>query len=77
MPKSIFFPNFWRKIPNFKSEKNSRKIIILIKVKVGLKLSNIQHCAVSYKTSCNGDYKFTLQLDSDKYMMYFMIWQYS
>ena len=23
MPKSIFFPNFWMKIPNFKSEKSS------------------------------------------------------
>ena len=77
MPKSIFFSQFWRKIPNFKSEKKSKKIIIFIKVKVGLKLSNIQHGTVSYNTSCNGDYKLTLQLNSDKYMMYFMIWKYS
>ena len=40
--KVSFFPNFWRKIPNFKSEKKIRKIIIFIMVKVGLKLSNIQ-----------------------------------
>ena len=73
MPKSIFFPNVWRKIPNFKSEKKRRKIIIFIMVKVGLKLLNIQNCTVSYNTPCNGDYKLTLQLNSDKYMMYFMI----
>ena len=46
--KVSFFPNFWRKIPNFKSEK-MKKIIIFIRVKVGLKLSNIQQCTVSYE----------------------------
>ena len=40
-------------------------------VKVGLKLTNIQHCIVSYNTSCNGDYKLTLQLNSDKYDVFF------
>ena len=44
-----------------------RKIIIFIMVKVDLKLSNIQHCTVSCNASCNGDYKLTLQLNSDKY----------
>ena len=53
--------------------KNRRKVIIFIKVKVGLKLSNIHHCTVSYNTSCNGNYKLTLQLNLDKYMMYFMV----
>ena len=70
--KVSFFPNFWRKIPNFKSEKNSKKNHHFMKVKDGLKMWNIQHCTVSYNTSCNGDYKLTLQLNSDKYMMYFM-----
>ena len=41
--------------------------------KVGLKLSNIQHCTVSFNTSCNGDKMLTL-LNSDKYLMYFMNW---
>ena len=77
MPNSIFFPNLWRKIPNFKSEKIRRKIIIFIMVKVDANLSNIQQCTVSYNTPCNGDYKLTLQQNSDKYMMYFMIWKYS
>ena len=40
-------------------------------VKVGLKLSNIQHCTVSYNTSCNGDYDLTLQLNSDKYDVFY------
>ena len=56
MPKSIFFPNSWRKIPNFKSEENSKKNHFTM-LKVGLKLSNIQDCTVSYNTPCNGDYK--------------------
>ena len=55
--KVSFFPNLLRKIPNFKSEKNLNKNHHFIMVKVGLNLLNIQHCTVSYNTSCNGDYK--------------------
>ena len=58
--KVSFFPNFWRKIPNFKSEKKFEENSSFL---VGLKLSNIQHCTVSYHTSCNGDYNLTLQLN--------------
>ena len=60
--KVSFFPNFWRKIPNFKSEKILKKNHHFYHSKIWLKLLNIQHYAVSYKTSCNGDYKLTLQL---------------
>ena len=75
MPKSIFFSQFFEENSQFQIRKNfEEKIIIFIMVKVGLKLPNIQHCTVSYNTSCNGDYKLTLQLNSDKYMMDFMIW---
>ena len=28
---------------------------------------NIQHCTVSYNTSCNSDYNLTVQPNSDKY----------
>ena len=71
--KSIFFfPIFGGKFPISNQKKNLKRNHHFIMVKVGLKLSNIQHCTVSYKT-CNGDYKLTLQLNSDKYMMYFMI----
>ena len=78
MPKSIFFfPIFEGIFPISNQEKKWRKIIIFIMVKVGLKLSNIQHYTVSYNASCNCDYNLTLQLNSDKYIMYFMIWQYS
>ena len=62
MPKSIFFPNFWRKIPNFKSEKNLKKNHHFYHGKSWLKLLNIQHCTFSYNTSCNSDYKLALQL---------------
>ena len=69
MPKSIFFfPIYGGKFPISNQKKNRRKIIIFIMVKVGLNLSNIQQCTVSYNTSCNGDYKLTLQQYSDEYM---------
>ena len=69
MPKSIFFfPIYGGKFPISNQKKIRRKIIIFIMVKVGLNLSNIQQCTVSYNTSCNGDYKLTLQQYSDEYM---------
>ena len=71
--KVSFFPIFGGKFPISNQKKIRRKINIFIMVKVGLKLLNIQHCRVSYNTSCNSDYKLTLQLNSDKYMMYFII----
>ena len=30
-------------------------------------LGNIQHCTVSYNTSCNSDYNLIVQPNSDKY----------
>ena len=69
MPKSIFFPQFLEENSQFQI----RKIIIFLMAKVGLKLSNIQHCTFSYNTSCNGDYMLTPQLNSDLYLMYFII----
>ena len=68
--KVSFFPILGGKFPNLNKKKKSKKIIIFISVKVGLKLWNVQHCTVS---SCNGYHKLRLQLNSDKYMMYFMI----
>ena len=32
---------------------------------------NIQHCTVSYNTSCNSDYKLTVQPNSDKYDVFY------
>ena len=65
-----FFPILGGKFPISNQKKKIEKIIIFIMVKVGLKLSNIHHCIVSYNISCNGDYKLTLQLNLDKYMVY-------
>ena len=67
MPKRIFFSKFLEENSQFQIRKNT----IFIMAKVGFKLSNIQHCTVSYNTSCNGDYMLTLQLNSDLYLMYF------
>ena len=32
---------------------------------------NIQHCTVSYNTSCNSDYNLTVQPNSDKYDVFY------
>ena len=32
---------------------------------------NIQHCTVSYDTSCNSDYNLTIQPNSDKYDVFY------
>ena len=77
MPKSIFFSQFLEENSQFQIGKKWRKIIIFIMVKVGLKLSNNQHCTVSYEYIMQWWLKFNTTANSDKYMMYFMIWQYS
>ena len=66
--KASFFPIFGGKFPISNQIKNRIKFLIFIMVKVGLKLSNIQYCIVSYNTSCNGDYKLTLQINSDVFL---------
>ena len=52
--KVSFFPIFGGKFPISNQIKNLIKFIIFIMVKVGLKLSNIQHCIVAYN-------KYTMQ----------------
>ena len=32
---------------------------------------NIQHCTISFTTSQNGDYKLTVQLNSDNYDVFY------
>ena len=66
MPKSIFLPNFWRKTANFKSE----KIHVKCWLKIVCAACGIVNIAQSHIT-CNGDYILKVQLNSDKYDVFY------